>query len=87
MHHIINSGIPFDNFIEFLTKSKKDVLVEYIPLSDPKCKIIFESRDEEFQYPSLEQFKNAVSKRFSILRTHELEKTNRVLFHLRNIEK
>jgi len=87
MHHIINSGIPFDNFIDFLTKSKKDVLVEYIPLSDPKCKIIFESRDEEFQYPSLEQFKNAVSKRFSVLRTHELEKTNRVLFHLRKIEK
>ena len=31
--------------------------------------------------------KNAVSKRFSVLRTHELEKTNRVLFHLRKIEK
>ena len=87
MHHIINSGIPFENFIDFLTKSKKDVLVEYVPLSDPKCKIIFESRDEEFQYPSLEQFKNAVSKRFNVLRTNELKKTNRVLFHLRKIEK
>ncbi len=87
MHHIINSGIPFDNFIEFLTKSKKDVLVEYIPLSDPKCKIIFESRDEEFQYPSLEQFTNAVSKRFRVLSTHELKKTNRVMFHLRKVGK
>ncbi|MEL0008534.1 MAG: hypothetical protein VW741_01560 [Flammeovirgaceae bacterium] len=87
MHHIINSGIPFDKFIDFLSISKKDVLLEFIPLSDPKCKIIFESRDEDFQYPSLEQFKNSVSERFKILSTHELEKTKRILFHLRNIEK
>ena len=83
MHHIINSGIPFENFIDFLTRSEKDVLVEYIPLSDPKCKIIFQSRDEEFNYPSLEQFKNAISKRFNILKDHKLKKTDRVLFHLR----
>ena len=87
IHHIINSGIPFDKFIDFLSISKKDVLIEFIPISDPKCKIIFESRDEDFQYPSLEQFENTVSRSFQILGTHELEKTNRVLFHLRKIEK
>ena len=63
------------------------MLIEFIPISDPKCKIIFESRDEDFQYPSLEQFENTVSRSFQILGTHELEKTNRVLFHLRKIEK
>ena len=47
-----------------------------------KCKIIFDSRDEEFQYPSLEDFKTIISKKFKILKTRELEKTNRVLFHL-----
>ena len=82
MHHIINSGIPFNNFIDFLAKSKKDVLLEFIPISDPKCKIIFDSRDEEFQYPSLEDFKTIISKNFKILKTRKLEKTNRVLFHL-----
>ena len=82
MHHIINSGIPFNNFIDFLAKSKKDVLLEFIPISDPKCKIIFDSRDEEFQYPTLEDFKTIISKNFKILKTRKLEKTNRVLFHL-----
>ena len=82
MHHIINAGIPLENFIEFLSKSSKDVLIEYVPMSDPKCQIIFESRGNDFNYPSLEFFKEALLNRFEIINSHKLDETDRMLFHL-----
>ena len=84
MHHIINAGIPLENLIEFLSKSSKDVLIEYVPLSDPKCKIIFESRGNDFNYPSLESFKRTILKKFKIINSHKIDETDRILFLLKN---
>lgn len=83
IHHIINVGIPLEIFIEFLSKSSKDVLIEYIPFSDPKCQIIFESRGEDFQYPKKDQFVNILEDQFEIISQKTLNETKRSLFLLR----
>ena len=83
MHHVINDGIPIKKFIEFISKSKKDILIEYIPFSDPKCKIIFESREEEFKYPTENEFVSYLKSHFTILKSATLKETDRVLYLLR----
>ena len=83
IHHIINVGIPLENFIEFLSKSTNYILIEYVPLSDPKCQIIFESRGKDFKYPTENEFVSFLETKFSILKSNTLKQTNRVLYLLR----
>ena len=87
IHHIINVGIPIEKFMDFLSKSSKDVLIEYVPFSDPKCKIIFESRDENFQYPSENDFVKVLEQEFKIIKSHKLSETDRILYLLSKNEK
>ena len=86
IHHIINVGIPLESFIEFLYKSRKDILIEYVPYSDPKCQIIFQSRDESFKYPTEDEFVNILKKSFSILESKKLSNTERILYKVRKNE-
>ena len=83
IHHIINVGIPLESFIEFLSKSSKDILIEYVPYSDPKCQIIFESRDDNFNYPTENEFESLIMNKFNIIKTKELVETKRCLYLLR----
>ena len=83
IHHIINVGIPLESFIEILSKSSKDILIEYVPYSDPKCQIIFESRDDNFSYPTESEFIYLLESKFSILKFKKLNETERSLFLLR----
>ena len=36
MHHILNRNIPFELLLNFLNETKRDVLIEYIPLLRPQ---------------------------------------------------
>ncbi|MDA7694690.1 class I SAM-dependent methyltransferase [Flavobacteriaceae bacterium] len=83
IHHIINTGIPLEIFIQFLSKSNKDILIEYVPLSDPKCQIIFESRGEDFIYPTQKEFEKIINTNFNIISQKKLDETNRILFLIR----
>ena len=83
IHHIINVGIPLENFMNFLSMTNKDVLIEYVPFSDPKCQIIFESRGEDFMYPTENEFVNLLESQFSIKKSKKLNETERSLFLLR----
>ena len=56
MHHILNRNIPIDLLFNFIEKTKSDALIEYVLFSDPKCKIIFNSRPKDFYYPSQDDF-------------------------------
>ena len=82
MHHIINAGIPLETFFDFLIKTTKHVLIEYVPLSDPKCQIIFESRGDDFVYPSQQNFEELILKKFNIKEKKKLNETDRYLYML-----
>jgi len=83
IHHIINVGIPLENFMNFLCKTNKDVLIEYVPFSDPKCQIIFESRGKDFKYPTQNEFEIILKNQFNIVAKKKLNETNRALYFLR----
>ena len=82
IHHIINRNVPIDFIIDFIAKSSKNVLIEYVPLSDPKSQIIFASRGDEFTYPSQEEFEEKVSSQFNVVEKKKLAQTDRILFLL-----
>ena len=83
MHHIINANIPIELFVEFIGKSSSHVLIEYIPLIDPKCEEIFSSRGDDFNYPDKNYFESLISIEFNILFEKTLNETERVLYYLK----
>ena len=84
MHHILNRNIPFELLLNFLNETKRDVLIEYIPYSDPKCQIIFKSRPDEFYYPSQNDFEKIDFKNFEIKHIEELVQTKSALLDQKN---
>ena len=83
MHHILNRNIPIDLLFNFIEKTKSDALIEYVPFSDPKCKIIFNSRPKDFYYPSQDDFEKKINKNFRIIEMKKLTETNRILYFIK----
>jgi len=83
MHHILNKNIPFEFLMNFIVKSRSDVLIEYVPFYDPKCQIIFETRTDDFYYPNKEEFENSIKENFKIQDMRKLEPTDRILYFLK----
>lgn len=83
MHHLINANIPLTNIIDLLKKTSEYVIVEYIPFIDPKCEIIFKTRDDSFQYPTKQEFEQYLQKHFIILNQKTLNQTQRELYLLK----
>jgi len=82
IHHLFNKNIPFNEILKFSTKTDKYLIIEYIPIEDPKCKLIFESRDEKFlkSYPDEKNFENIFKEKFNLIISGYLGKTKRKLY-------
>ena len=82
IHHLFNKNILFDEILSFSTKTDRFLIIEYIPIEDPKCKLIFESRDKKFlkSYPDEKNFENIFQKKFSLIKSGYLGKTKRKLY-------
>jgi len=87
IHHFINSNISIERIFDLFKMTKKFLVVEYIPIDDPKAIAIFSSRGPEFKYPSINEFEKLAELDFKILKKLKLEPTNRVLFFLEKIIK
>ena len=82
IHHLFNKNIPFDEILKFSTKTDRFLIIEYIPIEDPKCKLIFESRDKKFlkSYPDEKNFENIFQEKFNLIKSGYLGKTKRKLY-------
>ena len=85
MHHLINANIPMSNLIDLLKKTSEYVIIEYIPIFDPKCEIIFKTRGSDFKYPTKQEFERSLSRHFSILSQKTLSQTERELYLIRKL--
>lgn len=85
MHHIINANIPLSNILDLLKKTTAYVIIEYVPLTDPKSKIIFRSRVYNFNYPSKLEFEESIKKYFQIIKQKTLDQTDRELYLIKKI--
>ena len=80
IHHIINLNISIHEFVNLLDKSKKYVILEYVPIDDPKCKEIFSSRGDDFKYISEKDLVKLLNSKFKIVNSITLYETKRKLF-------
>ena len=80
IHHIINLNISIYEFVNLLDKSKKYVILEYVPIDDPKCKEIFSSRGDDFKYISEKDLVKLLNSKFKIVNSITLNETKRKLF-------
>tara|TARA_B100001057_G_C22825862_1_gene941393 strand:+ start:822 stop:2195 length:1374 start_codon:yes stop_codon:yes gene_type:complete len=83
MHHVLNKNIPLEFLMDLIVKSESDVLIEYVPFTDPKCQIIFESRSDDFYYPGKGDFENRIKENFEVQDMRRLKPTDRILYFLK----
>ena len=81
IHHLcIGKNIPLFHLATFFAKHCEVLIIEFVPKSDEKVKMLLQSREDIFDTYSLESFIEIFSNYFNILQKITLLPTDRVLF-------
>lgn len=81
IHHLcIGKNIPLTHLATFFAKHCKFLIVEFVPKSDEKVKMLLQNREDIFDTYSLKMFIEIFSSHFDILHKITLSPTDRMLF-------
>jgi ribosomal protein L11 methylase PrmA len=81
MHHLcISKNLSFDLLASGLSKFGEYLLVEYVPIDDPKAVILLAHRDNIFQEYTEINFREAFAAEFELLSESEIADSKRKLF-------
>lgn len=84
LHHLaIGNNVPFDRIAAFLKSIGRQVIVEFVPKSDPMVRRLLTSRADVFADYSELMFEKAFSPHFVIERRTSLTHSDRVLYWMR----
>ncbi len=85
IHHLcIGKNIPLTYLASFFAKHCKYLIIEFVPKSDEKVKMLLQHREDIFDTYSLESFIKIFNTHFDILQKTTLIPTDRVLFLMSN---
>jgi len=85
IHHLcIGKNIPLAYLASFFAKHCKYLIIEFVPKSDEKVKMLLQHREDIFDAYSLESFIEIFSTHFDILQKITLQPTDRVIFLMSN---
>ena len=80
IHHIrISNNTPLSMIADFFSQHCQNLIIEFVPKSDEKVKILLQNRQDIFDDYTLDNFKSIFSKHFIIEKAILLEPTERVL--------
>ncbi|HPY90542.1 MAG TPA: class I SAM-dependent methyltransferase, partial [Lentisphaeria bacterium] len=86
IHHLaISNNLPLPKIAEFLASIAKDLLIEFVPKTDSKVKILLATRPDIFPEYDFEHFLAAFSQRFAILKQSPILNSDRIVVHLRRL--
>ncbi len=86
IHHLaISNNLPLPKIAEFLASIAKDLLIEFVPKTDSKVKILLATRPDIFPEYDFEHFLAAFSQRFAILKQSPIPNSDRIVVHLRRL--
>lgn len=86
IHHLaISNNLPLTKIAEFLATITKDLLIEFVPKSDSKVKILLATRPDIFPDYDFEHFVAAFSRHFAILRQSPIPSSDRIVVHMRRL--
>jgi hypothetical protein len=84
-HHLaIGSNIPFPSLAEFFSKTCRWLVIEFVPKSDPQVQRMLQFRKDIFSGYSQENFEQAFSTRFEIVRSEQVQDSQRILYLMEN---
>ena len=86
IHHLaISNNLPLPKIAEFLASIAKDLLIEFVPKTDSKVKILLATRPDIFPEYDFEHFLAAFSQRFAILKQSPIPNSDRIVVHMRRL--
>lgn len=81
VHHLtITNYISFEKMADFFADCCSELIIEFVPKTDDKVKLLLLHRKDIFQWYTLENFIGAFSKIFIEQKRHQFA-NNRILFH------
>jgi hypothetical protein len=81
IHHLaIGRNMPLPRVAELLAATGKHVLIEFVPKSDSKVKILLASRRDIFDEYDAEHFEAAMTKHFKLVRAEPIKHSERTLY-------
>lgn len=86
VHHLaISNNLPLAKIAAFLAAVTKDLLIEFVPKTDSKVKILLATRPDIFPDYDFEHFLAAFSRHFAILKQSPIPNSDRVVVHMRRL--
>ena len=81
VHHLAIAGnVPLALIADWLHPMGEYLLVEFVPKSDQKVKLLLQHRKDIFDGYTPEDFKAIFTAKYTILKEQQVGHTNRVLF-------
>lgn len=81
VHHLaIANNIPFHMIADWLSPMGNFLIIEFVPKTDEKVKLLLQNREDIFNNYSIEDFKKGFEKNYQILKEENVGYNNRTLF-------
>ena len=81
VHHLaIANNVPLQLIADWLHPMAEHLIVEFVPKTDEKVKLLLQNRKDIFDDYSLENFKLIFANKFQFVKEEKVGHTNRVLF-------
>jgi hypothetical protein len=84
IHHIaISNNVPLTRIASYFALLAEHLIIEFVPKSDPKVKILLATREDVFPTYTQEGFEEAFSEFFEILDVHPVKGSDRTIYLMR----
>jgi ribosomal protein L11 methylase PrmA len=81
VHHLaIANNIPLQLIADWLQPMAQNLIIEFVPKTDEKVKLLLQNREDIFNDYTLENFKSIFASKFQFVKEEKIGHTNRVLF-------
>ncbi len=85
IHHLaISNNLPFSKIAEYFSSLGKYLIIEFVPKTDSKVKILLSTREDIFAQYDQESFEKEFSKYFSILEVKKITNSKRIMYLMKN---
>ena len=83
VHHLaISRNLPFDLIAQSLARLGRDLIIEYVPKSDPQAQRLLRSRADIFGAYDREAFEHAFKLRFRVIERADLPESGRIIYSM-----
>ncbi len=84
VHHVaIGNNVPLASFSTYLAELGRQLILEFVPKSDPRAAAMLSARRDIFDDYSLEGLKSAFGADWRLVEEHSIEDSDRTLLHFR----